>query len=101
VGIDNGYFGEVKRSNWISREYEQSTRFPVRSDHWDIFKAYRSIGRDVQSGKHVGLDQDISPDVVVMAVDIDARNSELIDDSNSGRIMRLRTEDGAKFCPGA
>jgi hypothetical protein len=30
--------------------------------------------------------------VVVIVVDIDARNSELTDDS--GRIMRLRTKDG-------
>ena len=44
-----------------------------------------------QSGKP---DQDMSPDVVVIVVDINTRNSELTHDS--GRVMRLRTEDGVK-----
>ena len=67
----------------------------VRSDHRiDIFKTSRSTDH-VQSGKYVGHNQDIfNSKCGQHGGDIDARNSELTDDS--GRITRrLGAEDGS------
>jgi len=67
-----------------------SWAFSYRTISRDLYvlpgSAYRSTNY-VQSGKPVSHDKDVSTDVVIKMVDIDARNSELSDDS--GRIMRL------------